>query len=79
MTDEAGPIFRTRQDELKYNFCKSYDEWIRVSRIPGVFLSSIEAAFQAYCVHRDAWIYGVEYVELSESKKREYRELRFKF
>lgn len=77
MTDTADIIFRTRDEELKYNFCKSYREWRRVAEQPGAYLSAIEAAFLAYCVHRDAWVFGPEYLELSDRQKREQRERRY--
>lgn len=72
MDDNAGPVFRTKSDELRFNFIRAYNAWIAEKAKQNAFYSAIEAAWNNYCYHRDAWIFGVEYLEMTLKQKKQY-------
>lgn len=73
MDDSAiGPVFRTKTDELRFNFIRAYEAWIGEKAKAPCLYAAIETAWQSYCYHRDAWVFGTEFLELTQRQKRDY-------
>lgn len=51
-------LIRTKEEELKYNFCEKYRLWRSEAEKPMSSYRAIEAAWELYVDARENWIFG---------------------